>query len=723
MSDNKLSNKLCFLIEYWDDESNIKQVEALIEKGADVNFQNEVWDFSTPLHLAVAKNSLNVIKLLLNRGADRNLRNSDDKTAADIAHEIKKQEILVLLSSVEMEAMVISAEDETYSSLHESILNGSLETVGECIKLMKVDNFDIKHGFDDNQNSALKVALLNMKFDIYAFLQSKNFILGCNESFEELKAEVLEKDSKAMAKLRQENLRFLHNSQVFQLVSKTQIRPILSVKDELSKFDVIRSWFEELFAIPILAVILQIISKAKNVKIVVDFNCIRDVDPSLSGKTLGTTYFEEKNIIIDGNRERYDILGTMIHEFVHLVMFLVYQNDGRPYHEHDLESREKLEEIVQKFIDPELHSIEKIISRVYGYSADKRHQEIIVRPAQILAQYNLSPEKIDELKVCFSDIFTFFEDKTIPDCESFNSNLETTEATRDLNKTLNVIGLIEAFKLECTGKTVGTAENVDGFKVVKSNVPLLAMKTIFNQLYDTQGEQALSLNLFMHFSSLTNSKNAEIIRIVGTGRTKPLVFIFYESTKAPQINRNVFKLLESLHTMKFVVTFIFHFSIDDSKIFGNFSYQISDEVTFQWKDLEMASKRKALRSEIHFQKRVLAFNEVITPQTPFLQEERLNTVLDTKDIFDIVDQKNEISCLETSFFIPRTFILENKNDSGGNKQYGDTDILGFSEEQGTVILADVAGEQSFRYSTVHKTLSLLFRHGKNFCIAALQRTT
>lgn len=65
-----------------DDEKGVL-INLLVDNGADVNARNN--SDVTPLHWAASQGSYEVAKHLINRGADRSIRNTDGLTPADIA--------------------------------------------------------------------------------------------------------------------------------------------------------------------------------------------------------------------------------------------------------------------------------------------------------------------------------------------------------------------------------------------------------------------------------------------------------------------------------------------------------------------------------------------------------------------------------------------------------------------------------------------------------------
>jgi len=64
-------------------QGNIKAVAAHLDYGTSVNEKNLNNKNNTPLHAAIAENKLDIIKLLIQRGANVNLKNDDENTPLD----------------------------------------------------------------------------------------------------------------------------------------------------------------------------------------------------------------------------------------------------------------------------------------------------------------------------------------------------------------------------------------------------------------------------------------------------------------------------------------------------------------------------------------------------------------------------------------------------------------------------------------------------------------
>jgi len=80
-------------------EGTVSDIRCFLERGATVN---EEQHGSTPLHIAVeySKEGMEVAKLLVDRGADVNLKDSDGKTPLDLAVEDENTEMIKYLEAI-----------------------------------------------------------------------------------------------------------------------------------------------------------------------------------------------------------------------------------------------------------------------------------------------------------------------------------------------------------------------------------------------------------------------------------------------------------------------------------------------------------------------------------------------------------------------------------------------------------------------------------------------
>ena len=102
-------------------QGNIKAVAAHLDYGTSVNEKNLNNKNNTPLHAAIAENKLDIIKLLIQRGANVNLKNDDEKTPLDF---------VMILRGIESTALELS-ENYRMPLIYEILRKHGTKTAAE----------------------------------------------------------------------------------------------------------------------------------------------------------------------------------------------------------------------------------------------------------------------------------------------------------------------------------------------------------------------------------------------------------------------------------------------------------------------------------------------------------------------------------------------------------------------------------------------------------------
>jgi ankyrin repeat protein len=203
------------------------------------------------------------------------------------------------------------------NKFHKAINSGS---IGDVISLMK-ETSQLRIAFNLENKSALMTALDAKQFEIYSFLRSQGFLLGFQETIEDLsnsdKRKIRDSNKKYFTKYKNSALNFL--------MSRTR----LALKHQEEFYEIIRNMYEQLNENEEIQPILGTIENTDELDIVFDFNKehVADMDATKSDWTRGTTYSNKGTILIGaGNHETNfrEIIGTLAHELTHYAMQLIY---------------------------------------------------------------------------------------------------------------------------------------------------------------------------------------------------------------------------------------------------------------------------------------------------------------------------------------------------------------------------------------------------------------
>ncbi|MEW9809636.1 MAG: ankyrin repeat domain-containing protein [Candidatus Symbiodolus clandestinus] len=103
-------------------EARIEKIKKALAQGANVNAQDLSCRDNTPLHLAVQNNEPQVVKLLLERGADINIKNRDGRLPIDLCKKRK--------SNGEMKYPEVHQLLTEYSKNHQSVAVSAIQEIG-----------------------------------------------------------------------------------------------------------------------------------------------------------------------------------------------------------------------------------------------------------------------------------------------------------------------------------------------------------------------------------------------------------------------------------------------------------------------------------------------------------------------------------------------------------------------------------------------------------------
>lgn len=478
----------------------------------------------------------------------------------------------------------------------------SIDANLEKFKNFLVNNKLFRTVYNTENRCALSTALESRNFEAYAFLLSNRFSKGIDElGFNTIFKSVDDNTKKTIQRIHSELFPRTDNFYLAQLLSKTRI-----------SFDSHSANLENLYEIYLFLdniewnrPILKIVANSDSSDIVFDFSRagVDFMDPTLNQNTLGVAY-KSGYILIGAKNDKSEILGIVAHEFAHYAMQLLYNNGKKPYNENNQLSRSNYKEVVAKYKGCKSNSY--IIDSVYSYPDENHEEELIVRVPHLLALHAEEPEKLNELKVEFSDLFKYFEKFVLPDLTIESALIEEKTKLKEFNKDLLL--LPSAYKSDLLSSDHPYWTNEAEKLFIRSSIPELELERIIIKL-QTVDEKFDSKNVFITLEEINKTENYEFVVKAASFEVKPTIFVIDVNDQQIDNDQNLLFIdvvkrsnvvFISKHSYEYISSYF------QEKIIG---------ATFHWKHLSSECQNKILDSEIDFQDTTLRLKEILIDDT------------------------------------------------------------------------------------------------------------
>lgn len=564
---------------------------------------------------------------------------------------------------------------------HQSIESGKVDEVKSFLtKYPKV-----KYVLNDEKQSAAATALKHQQLEIYKLLISRQLCLGAEEDIEDyvnLYSLEVKRELREVHKL---NANISSIKHIAALISKSKLSHDASKHRRKEFNEVITKAFEELNEIKEIEPMLKALALAEDLNIVFDFyrDSVEHMDPTNGKRVKGICYIGRGDVyigakqLLEPNNNRFKALGVLAHELGHYAMMLVYDNNAKPYHEHDDKNKETFDAIMKAC--EEKKDVEGQVGVVYTYNAEVRIAEMIVRVPHLLALYKSDEVRRKKILNEFSSLFKFFVGTTLVDLSRERKRMEIRNELKMNNehcKTLVGLRDSEIF-LKPEGLKLKLNLSSKVLQVI-SNCQPLAMRAIYQQL--SSDDNFDSSYIFTQLQALKNQKVFD--QAANAMKTFNLTLIIncesYDGIE--EISQKLFenKILEN-------IIFMSGSSLSLERIFPKI---VSVPITFFWDDLTAESQGKLLKIDIKLQNKSL----------------RLDTVLDSiSDISALTKliKKEEIKIGQSLDFNEIKFFIDRKFLSSASKREEETEnfdvehdvdeIIQMCEAEFVVLLSDAPG--------------------------------
>lgn len=311
----------------------------------------------------------------------------------------------------------IKSFHETNRILHEAI---RIENEAKIIQILD-ENPNLCYFYNLSNESAVKVAVANKSIHIYQLLVNRKLFYGPHENVDDLTTELNFRDRKTMREVNYKYLKSMPEKHLNILMAHSLIGS--DVIDQKKTHDIMFQAFSILNKYRITKSILRVVAATRNFQVIFDFNrdSVHVLNPTAEQNTKGL--YSTSGKIFIGAKELLDpsteqeAFGTLAHELGHYALNTVYDNKAKPYYAKDKQRNQEFD-VICKATETNSEK-EKYIDLVYTrYLIDTHHAELIVRVPHLIALYHNQPEKIEELRRNFPQLFDFYENKVLRDLEN-----------------------------------------------------------------------------------------------------------------------------------------------------------------------------------------------------------------------------------------------------------------------------------------------------------------
>lgn len=313
---------------------------------------------------------------------------------------------------------------------HKSVNDSNLIDIYEFIFKSK-----LKIVYNTKNESALRTALRSKNFLIFYELKSiffhDNDIQKILDNLEDHEKEEIECLAQNQMKLDSNPLRtpeiLFKISRIYNV--KKHGNHITELNEKIKK------WFLDIYET---SKFLDVCVQSDNLDVLFDFDSdsvselfrLRNLKKKLNFffKLVNfSTSSSGKDRIIIGAKPRIEhedknIEGILAYELCRYAMRMVFENNGEPYFESDLELPKLYSKIVENFQEVKLigscNNSEALAFQ--NCLTNNLRTKLIPALAYVCAAYKDEPDKIEELRNTYADVFDFYKDYVVPELESFS---------------------------------------------------------------------------------------------------------------------------------------------------------------------------------------------------------------------------------------------------------------------------------------------------------------
>lgn len=329
-------------------------------------------------------------------------------------------------------------------------------------------------------------------------------------------------------------------------------------------------------------------------------------------------------------------------------MQLVYENNCRPYREHDHKAMREFDIIVTlcEFYKDK----EQKIFYVFNYPKAHHHAELIVRVPHLLSLYINDAEKLEKCSETYRVLFNFFRSKTLVDVRNEVPVMLAKRETVELNAWLGVIRPLLESNLIIKEDHLNISLDLSKVSLLISNCVKLSMTALCQQLQRDMKPKIDNFFIFSKTTAVQNEKTKSMIIKALSLITKPTIIFECEDEILIDEIKEVVKALNATERTLFVV-----------KDEGDGRFHCDDfpikTIKHSWADFPLPSQEVLWNFDVNFQGKFLKLRDLMTIPSRALEAIPYCNLLRRK-----LKVSERLEFKEIDFFIERKFITQSQQE-------------------------------------------------------------
>jgi hypothetical protein len=304
--------------------------------------------------------------------------------------------------------------------LHDDIRAKNFDAIEDFLE----ENRKLRYARDTDNILAIVTAVYSKNIDIIALLNAHDMMPYDNGAARHIVNHIYSFNDDEIVELQKLNLKYVQapvDDFILRLFKRSLIRFDKLEIDEATASREVLNALIDLNRNPLTGPIIEFAARCSDLQIVIDLssrftfklNPVSYTSSGLTNEKENRVYVGAKDIL--SAKDRDVALGILAHELCHYVMFLMYHNDAKPYHRHELMLRKYFEMVEELYKMDDRHEAQWMVKMFQKYEPEQHHSGLIARAVDLPILYRTNATGLARVRRAYRDLFKFYEFKTLPD--------------------------------------------------------------------------------------------------------------------------------------------------------------------------------------------------------------------------------------------------------------------------------------------------------------------